>query len=650
MLLTVGVAATDWLLASAVLWMLLPELTGLDFLAFMAIFLACEVLGLASTVPAGLGVFEGLAMVLLAPYAPAPAILAALLAWRVIYFLLPIFVAISALGLIEALQHRSRWSRVREWTESLAEAVAPSILAGGILVSGVILLVASIAPTAGARFALLQDLGFLSGLEISHALAAFCGVSLVLLARGVQQRVDVAYRASLVLLGLGAAASLLSGKHPLLAGALALVMLAVIPSRRVFDRAGSLLPTALPPALVGVLGMAMLGLLGFAGWAHERDGYSHALWFQSGWEAHFPRTLRALGLIGGMAVLLAGWRLSRPRTPSIEAATATELERVRPLVGVAPDAAAHLALLGDKGLLFSPQGDGFLMYGVSGRSWVSMGDPMGPGTARAELAWKLRELSDGFGGWPVFYEVGAENLPLYLDLGLSIHKLGEMGRVPLEDFSLEGSSRKGLRQTLRRGERDGCSFEVIGSAGVPALMEDLASVSDAWLSEKKTREKSFSLGSFRRDYLSEMPLAVIRHEGEIVAFANLWLGGEHQEASPDLMRFDPARAPSGAMDFLFIQCMLWAQAEGYRWFSLGMAPLSGLAEYRHGIAWNRVGSLLFRHGEHFYNFQGLRRYKEKYGPIWEPRYMASPGGLSFPVALANVSSLVAGGIGGTLHR
>ena len=190
-------------------------------------------------------------------------------------------------------------------------------------------------------------------------------------------------------------------------------------------------------------------------------------------------------------------------------------------MGVAPDAAAHLALLGDKGLLFSPQGDGFLMYGVSGRSWVSMGDPMGPGTARAELAWKLRELSDGFGGWPVFYEVGAENLPLYLDLGLSIHKLGEMGRVPLEDFSLEGSSRKGLRQTLRRGERDGCSFEVIGSAGVPALMEDLASVSDAWLSEKKTREKSFSLGSFRRDYLSEMPLAVIRHEGEIVAFANL---------------------------------------------------------------------------------------------------------------------------------
>ncbi len=57
--LTLGVAAVDWLLASSVLWLLLPEAPGLDFVTFMAIFLACEVLGLLSTVPAGLGVFEG---------------------------------------------------------------------------------------------------------------------------------------------------------------------------------------------------------------------------------------------------------------------------------------------------------------------------------------------------------------------------------------------------------------------------------------------------------------------------------------------------------------------------------------------------------------------------------------------------------------
>jgi lysylphosphatidylglycerol synthetase-like protein (DUF2156 family) len=38
--------------------------------------------------------------------------------------------------------------------------------------------------------------------------------------------------------------------------------------------------------------------------------------------------------------------------------------------------------------------------------------------------------------------------------------------------------------------------------------------------------------------------------------------------------------------------------------------------------------LLFRHGEHFYNFQGLRAFKDKFDPIWEPRYLASLGGLA----------------------
>ncbi|MFP6639143.1 MAG: phosphatidylglycerol lysyltransferase domain-containing protein, partial [Myxococcota bacterium] len=52
----------------------------------------------------------------------------------------------------------------------------------------------------------------------------------------------------------------------------------------------------------------------------------------------------------------------------------------------------------------------------------------------------------------------------------------------------------------------------------------------------------------------------------------------------------------------------------------------------------------------FYNFQGLRRYKDKYDPVWEPRYVASPGGLSFPLALTNVASLVSRGITGVVHR
>jgi phosphatidylglycerol lysyltransferase len=88
------------------------------------------------------------------------------------------------------------------------------------------------------------------------------------------------------------------------------------------------------------------------------------------------------------------------------------------------------------------------------------------------------------------------------------------------------------------------------------------------------------------------------------------------------------------MDYLFTRLILWGKQEGYRWFNLSMAPLSGLEDRPSAPLWNRVGVFIFRHGEHFYNFQGLRQYKEKFDPQWEPRYLASliSGGLKGTIA------------------
>ena len=122
-----------------------------------------------------------------------------------------------------------------------------------------------------------------------------------------------------------------------------------------------------------------------------------------------------------------------------------------------------------------------------------------------------------------------------------------------------------------------------------------------------------------------------------------------EEFSVDLMRYLPD-APDGVMDYLFTQLILWGKQEGYAWFNLGMAPLSGLESRALAPFWNRLGSFVFRHGEHFYNFQGLRRYKEKFDPVWEPKYLASPGGLALPRILTNLASLISGGIKGVVTK
>ena len=95
---------------------------------------------------------------------------------------------------------------------------------------------------------------------------------------------------------------------------------------------------------------------------------------------------------------------------------------------------------------------------------------------------------------------------------------------------------------------------------------------------------------------------------------------------------------------------LWGREHGYRWFSLGIAPLAGLNDYAPGSLWAAAGRLVYRYGEHFYNFEGLRRYKHKFGPEWSARYLACPTAWQLPQVLADVTTIVSGGLRKAITR
>jgi phosphatidylglycerol lysyltransferase len=326
-----------------------------------------------------------------------------------------------------------------------------------------------------------------------------------------------------------------------------------------------------------------------------------------------------------------------------------EIARARPIIERSPNTYANLVLRGDKALLFSRSGNALLMYGRVHHSSIAMGDPIGSKEEARELAWQFRDLCKRQRAWPVFFEVGAANLDLYLDLGLALTKLGEEARVELAHFDLQGAARANLRQAHARVLRQGCGFEILPRAAVPQALPALERISQDWLAAKATREKGFSNASFDVAYLRQFPVAVVKRGECAIAFANLWLGAEREELSVDLMRH-AADAPNGTMDFLFTELMLWGRQEGYRWFNLGMAPLSGLEERAGSPRWHRFGHLVYQYGGHFYNFRGLRQYKEKFHPVWTPRYLASPGGLALPAVLVDVTALIAGGFAGIIAR
>jgi phosphatidylglycerol lysyltransferase len=425
---------------------------------------------------------------------------------------------------------------------------------------------------------------------------------------------------------------------------------ALLPSRREFYRKSSLLNQPLTAGWITSIALILICTVWLVFFSYKHIEYSNELWWRFSFsEGHAPRSLRAMVGVFTLALLFALARLLRFAPMEAVPPGRAELPRLRELVANSRETYAHLALLSDKSLLFSDDRRGFIMYGVEGNSYVAMGDPVAPPEQARELAWRFRELCEYHGGWSVFYQIGRQNLDLYIDLGVNLLKIGEEARVPLAAFSLEGKSRKNLRNLKNKLENEQIRFQIAPPEAISALLPELKGISDAWLTGKNTREKRFSLGFFDDEYLQLCPVALVRQGEEIMAFANLWLGKDRWEASVDLMRHRPD-APHGIMDYLLTELMLWSKQGGYLWFNLGMAPLSGLRNRSLAPLWNRLGALIFGYGGHFYNFRGVRQYKEKFDPHWEPRYLAIPAGASLPRILINLASLIAGGATGTVKK
>ena len=278
-----------------------------------------------------------------------------------------------------------------------------------------------------------------------------------------------------------------------------------------------------------------------------------------------------------------------------------------------------------------------------------MGDPIGPIAAATRLVDAFIHECDRNGSWPVFYRVGPQLLYLYLDYELSIVKLGEVAHVPLDTFSLEEPTRRTLRRVCRKLVDTGCSFEVVEPEDVASIVPELRAVSDDWLERRKAREKGFSLGHFDEEFLSHGRVGVVRLDGRIVAFATVWLSGRHAEAEVDLMRYSSA-APPSVMRYVIAEFMLWARAQGYGDFNLGMVPLSGIKTGHVTPLWNQIAGAVRVGGERYYNFRGLRDFKEWFHPEWEPSYLVSPGGIRRPVIVASIASLISGGAAGLIRK
>ncbi|NGM87332.1 bifunctional lysylphosphatidylglycerol flippase/synthetase MprF [Parapusillimonas sp. SGNA-6] len=634
----------DFTFAALTLYILLPPI-DISFPGFLAIFAAAVMAGVISHVPGGVGVFEMVIIAAMPDAAEPGRIAAALLLYRLVYYLVPFTLSLLFLSL-HAAWHASRRTTISLPPSGITQAVeavlraleplAPLVLSITTFGAGLWMAVSALLPPMTRAEAALFPLAFLEG---SALLSSALGSTLIVLSLGVLRRSLAAFW---LVLGAMAAGALLTlaQQHGAQALILMLVIALLLPFRRAFSRRALLTHAVMTPAWLMLVVAALAGLGFTLFFAHKSTPYDNDLWWQYATDAQAPRALRA-GLVAGLTLGLSGLFILL-RTPRLQFGPpdTSTLATVADIVAAGDDPDAGFAMTGDKSIFLDEAQRAFVMFGVSGRSWIALGGPVGPRDAAQEVAFDFVDAARRADADPVFYEVGVRDVPTMLELGMSLHKMGWEAIVDLRRYTLEGPQRKHLRAVYSRAQRDGLTLDMTPPPHAPALIAELRIISDQWLAAGKAQEKGFSVGRFSAEWLDRWPLALVRHQGTIVAFANLMTTRMRQRATIDLMRHSDT-APPRTMDFLFIALMLALKEQGYAEFSLGMAPLSGLTPQRSRRLWDRFGALIYRRGGRFYNFSGLRAFKEKFDPTWHPRYLATTSARLPLTQLADSARLIA---------
>lgn len=640
------VSSIDIILSSIVLWVLLMDKVDISFSGFVMVFVVAQVAGVISQVPGGIGVFEGAFLWLMSDIQGADQnyiLMGALMLFRAIYFLIPLLLAGSGLLGYELLNRRQRLTKKNSNLFRALTLIIPKLYSYSLVVAGGILIASGLSCNPDSM-CWLRDLIPNQMLGMSPLASSLFGLLFLFLARGIRLKIDAAWYSNLFLLGWGAVVSLLNGFNWREALALSLIFMLMLPARRRFRRPSSLLQMSFSKYWLATSSVVLAGSIWLGVSANRVDENNTELNGLLAYDHSTSTSTWTLLVLFLIPLCYGLWRLLSVAPPIFLAKpTVSELAEARRLLIQSPHTQGFLALLADKYLLWDSERSAFIMFQVTNKFWIAVSDPIGDPTTFKGLLRQFQEQADRHGAKAVFYKVTSEMLPYYLDLGLSLFKLGEEARVSLPSFSLQGKQHDAQRSRRNKFSKMGYQFEILTGKDVEQALPCLRQISDAWMSNKNTREKGFSLGFFSEAYLRHTDVAVIKDDaGNIRAFANLWHTANKEELSIDLMRYDPS-TQKGIMDYLFAELMLWGKAENYQWFSMGLAPLAGLERYPLAPLWHKIGTTLFDMGDQFYNFKGLHEYKAKYTPQWESRYLAAPGGVSVPFILLIITCLISGG-------
>ncbi len=410
LLATVDLAAT-----ALIFWALLPEAPGLTYWHFLGVYLFAYSAGLAAHLPGGIGVFDTAMAVGLSPWLPAPVIFAAIIIFRLWYYLIPMAIAGIAFA-----AHELRG--VRRFAVSVDPFVVP-ILSGFTALAGAVLLF------EGARGG-HDTLTSSWLLQLSKLGASLTGGALLLLAWGLLRRVTMAWISVEVLLVVGAVLAVVKGVDWFIPATLLGMALLLWPFRGSFYRDTQLKNE--PFSLGGIVPLlaVLVCSVGLALFTHRQLTAKAQAWWEIPFHPEAPLELQASIVLGALVLLLALWRMLRPAHVEVlpfDAAARADLATRR--ISLPPE----IANSDVECIVWGEARKAALVYRRYSNIWVAVGDPVGDEADRVSAIWRFRDLCEQQGVDPAIWLAGPRYLKVYGDIGLSSFALGSDGQ-PLPEL------------------------------------------------------------------------------------------------------------------------------------------------------------------------------------------------------------------------
>jgi len=282
----------------------------------------------------------------------------------------------------------------------------------------------------------------------------------------------------------------------------------------------------------------------------------------------------------------------------------------------------------DKSYFFNAARSAAVAYKAAGGVALIIGDPTGP---KAQIKPLLQDFSRfcRLNDWqPALIHTEDKYLELYQELGFEAQKIGEEAIINTKNFMDKVATTKDFRHIANKFANLGYSCNLIEPPYTEELLTRLQVISDDWLSRPGRAERSFMLGFFSYDYIQLCTLMVAEDShGTIQAFINLVPSSIPTESNFDFLRHATG-SPGNINDYLLLNFIQELDRQKIPWLNMGLSALAGLEDAESpSKSLNRFLNFAYNNADRFFSFQGLNRFKSKYQPEWQDRYIVYRGGL-----------------------